>query len=617
MQQDVAKERAAIEAAVGDMTLVDVLNRNAERFGSHPAVHWTEGDTVQTMSWAGYRETVRDVAAGLSSLGIGKGEFVAIMAGNRREHVVADIGTVFAGGTPVTFYSTLAAPQIQYIADHCGAKVAIVENLEFMKRWEAAKPDLPALDYVVLMEGAENYDTIPWVLSWDEMVAKGRAALAENPSLIDDTSAAVTQDDLATLIYTSGTTGTPKGVMITQRNVVWTLECIRRTLPELPDHPRFVSYLPLAHIGERMASHYNALWLVGSVHYEPDMSQVAAAVQLAKPQVFFAVPRVWEKFQAGLMARMAAEPNERKRKLALGAIELATEAMATEAAGGKVSFADKLKLGLFERLVFSKIRAGLGLDELVIAISAAAPISGDLLIFFQGLGIPVFELFGMTESSGPGVTNVPGANKIGTVGRAMPGVEVVTAEDDEILMRGGLVTAGYYRAEDTTAETFDEQGWLHTGDLGKIDDAGYLSIIGRKKEIIITAAGKNIAPAKLEKLITKHPLISQACVVGDARKFVTVIVALDAELAPGWAEQAGIPFEGLETFAQRDDVRAEVERIIEEANNSVARAEQAKKFHLVGDEWSPESGELTPSLKLKRRVVLENYAADIEAMYKE
>ncbi len=617
MQRDVEKERSAIEAAIGDMTLVDVLNRNATKFGSMPAMHWSEGESLQTLSWAGYKEAVNDVAAGLGTLGVVKGDFVAIMAGNRKEHLVADLGAVFAAATPVTLYSTLATPQIKYIAGHCSAKVAIIENLEFMKRWEAAKPELPDLEYVVLMEGAENYDTAPWVLSWDDLIGKGRRALADNPTMVENSSASLSQDDLATLIYTSGTTGTPKGVMITHRNVLWTVECTRRTLTELPDHARFVSYLPLAHIGERMASHYNGLWIAGSVHYEPDISKVAAAVAAANPQVFFAVPRVWEKFHAGLMARLEAEPNERKRKLALGAIELATKATATVQAGGKLSVGDRVKLVLFEKLVFSKIRIGLGLDDLIIAISAAAPISADLLMFFQGLGIPVYELYGMTESSGPGVTNLPGANKIGTVGRAMSGVEIVTAQDDEILMRGGLVTAGYYKSEDSTAETFDSQGWLHTGDLGRLDEDGYLSIIGRKKEIIINAAGKNIAPAKLEGLISNNALISSSCVVGEGRKYITLIVALDAEIAPAWAEKNGFSFESLEAFAAMEEVRSEVERIVEDANNQIARVEQAKKFHLVGDEWTPESGELTPSLKLKRRVVLENYAADIEAMYAE
>ena len=440
--RDVAKERESIEAEIGDMTLIDVVNRNADRLGSLPAVSWNDGSGQRTMSWSTYRDRVGTVAAGLMSLGVGPGDFVAIMTGNRPEHVTADLGALFAGGVPVSLYNTLATPQIQYIASHCGAKVAVVENLEFMKRWEAAKPDLPDLEYVVLIEGAENYETVDWVVAWDDLVVRGTQALADDPTCVDRSSEAVGQDDLATLIYTSGTTGTPKGVMISHRNVLWTTECASRSIEGVPDHPRWVSYLPLAHIGERLATHYSGLWKAGSVSYVANIADVAEAVKTTRPQVFFAVPRVWEKFQAGLMARLETEPNERKRALALSAVELATRAVRASQDGTSIGIGDRIKLALFERVVFSKIRAGLGLDDLAVAISAAAPISTDLLMFFRGIGLPIYELFGMTESTGPGVSNRPGADKIGSVGRAMPGVEIMTAEDDEILMRGGLVTQG-------------------------------------------------------------------------------------------------------------------------------------------------------------------------------
>ena len=555
------------------------------------------------------------LSAGLVSLGVARGDFVGIMAGNRPEHVTADLAVVCSGGVPVSLYNTLATPQIQYIASHCEAKVAIVENLEYMKRWEAAREELPALAYIVLIEGAENYEDVDWVVSYGDLVARGQAALAEDPTMVERASGQVAQDDLATLIYTSGTSGTPKGVMISHRNVVWTCECTNRSADNVPDNPRFVSYLPLAHIGERLASHYSGMWRAGSVTYVAEISEVAEAVQKAKPQVFFAVPRVWEKFQAGLMARLEAEPNERKRALALSAVELATEAVRTQQSGKSVGLGDKAKLALFEKVVFSKIRSGLGLDELAIAISAAAPISADLLMFFRGIGLPIYELFGMTESTGPGVSNRVNADKIGSVGVAMSGVEMMTTEDDEILLRGGLVTQGYYKNDEATAETFDVDGWLHTGDLGKIDGDGFLTIIGRKKEIIINASGKNITPAKLENLIKANPLISQVCVVGDGRRFISAVIAIDLDIAPVWAEKASVKYESHAQICAEPALGAEVERIAGEANEQVSRVEQAKKWVIATEDWTPETGELTPSLKLKRRVVHENYASDIEAMY--
>ena len=403
--------------------------------------------------------------------------------------------------------------------------------------------------------------------------------------------------------------------MVTHRNLLWTLECVARTFLDIPDHLRLVSYLPLAHIGERVVSHYAPMWWAGSARYVPDLTQVLPAVQETRPDVFFAVPRVWEKFHAGLMAKLESNPNARKRALALKAVDLAWSVQKLEHSGGKPGLGDRIKLALFDRLVFSKIRHGLGLDELVLAISAAAPVSPELLMFFRGIGVPVFELYGMTESTGPGATNRPGSDRIGSVGPAMPGVEIATEDDGEVLIRGGLVTAGYYKDPEGTAQTFDDDGWLHTGDLGRLDGNGFLSIVGRKKEIIITAAGKNVAPARLENMINEHALISQACLVGDGRRYLTLLVALDPDNAPGWAESNGVEYESFEAFSRTPRVAEEVERIVEAANGEVARVEQARKWYIASEPWTVETGELTPSLKLKRRVVLENYSAQIEEMY--
>jgi len=614
MLRDIERERLEIEGTIGEMTLVDLLERNAERFGSLPAIRWSDGNGLRTLSWAAYRQKVKEVAAGLESLGIEKGDFVALMAGNRPEHVMGDLGAVFAGAVPVSMYNTLASQQVRYIADHCEAKVAILENEEYLDRWRQIRADLPALRQIIVMELPEDHGE-DGVISWDELVERGKSALEDDPSRVARSATGVSKDDLATLIYTSGTTGTPKAVMISQRNVVWTLECIARSFVDIPEHVRLISYLPLAHIGERMASHYASLWYAGSVRYVPDLTQVAAAVGQTKPEVFFAVPRVWEKFHAGVMARLKETPNPRKRALALAAVELATTAQRIEQAGGRPGFMDRIKLTLFDRLVFSKIRDGLGVDELKLAISAAAPISADLLMFFRGIGVPVYELYGMTESSGPGTTNRSGLDRIGTVGCAMPGVEIATADDDEILIRGGLVTGGYYKDQVGTADAFGDDGWLRTGDLGRLDDDGFLTIIGRKKEIIITAGGKNVAPAKLENLVNKHALISQACVVGDGRRYLTLLVALDPDMAPGWAETQGIEYETFESFSQSAPVAEEIQRIVESANGEVARVEQARKWAIVPDAWSPETGELTPSLKMKRRVVLERYSVQIERLY--
>lgn len=604
----VLAERAEIDAVIEGKTIVDTFNRNADTYPTQPAIHWKDGDW-ESLTWSEYRDVVHKAAAGLETLGVGEGEFVAIMAGNRPEHVIADYAAVHAGATPVTIYSTLASSQIQYIADNCKATVAILEDLDFMKRWEEIRSELPNLRYVVLMSGAENYDTLDWVVSWDDLLARGVRRLEEDPEIVARASAAITPDTLATLIYTSGTTGTPKGVMISQRNVMWTLESLRRAA-DLEMGQRMVSYLPLAHIAERLATHYLGTYLAGQVWYCPNLAGVLEYIQIAKPTVFVGVPRVYEKFHSRLQARFA-EAEGLKGKILQAALSQNAKRIEAEEQGKKGPFL----AGLLDKIALSKVREGLGMEDVKIAITAAAPINPDLVRFFHIIGVPLYEIYGMSENTGPATATLPGAMKFGSVGKAIPGVEVRTGEDGELIMRGGIVTEGYYKLDDATKETFDSDGWLYSGDLARIDEDGFVWIVGRKKEIIITAAGKNIAPAKLETILGNHPLISKAAMIGDQRKFLSMLIALDHEEAPDWAAAHGLEYTDLASFSQLPEVQDEVAKAVADANETVARVEQVKKWFIVPDEWTPDSGEVTPSLKLKRRVVLEKYADEIESMY--
>ncbi|HEX9763488.1 MAG TPA: AMP-binding protein, partial [Acidimicrobiia bacterium] len=346
------------------------------------------------------------------------------------------------------------------------------------------------------------------------------------------------------------------------------------------------------------------------VWFCPNMAGVLEYIQEARPTIFFGVPRVFEKFHSRLSARFAGEHGIKKILLDRA---LASNGKRVEAeAAGK---SGPMLAGVLDSVVLSKVRHGLGMDAVELAITAAAPINAELITFFHTIGIPLFELYGMSETTGPATTNLPGANKTGSVGRALPGVEVELAEDGEVLMRGGVITSGYYKLPGATEESFDSEGWLHSGDLGRIDEDGYLWIVGRKKEIIITAAGKNIAPAKLETALGNHPIISKACIIGDNRKFLSVVIALDHEEAPAWAEAHGLDYRDLVTFSQLPEVLAEVDKAVREANEKVSSVEQIKKWIVVPDEWTPDSGEVTPSLKLKRRVVVEKYADEIDALY--
>ncbi|HXV71797.1 MAG TPA: long-chain fatty acid--CoA ligase, partial [Acidimicrobiia bacterium] len=588
-------------------TIVDSFNRNAETYPNQPAIHWKNGEWM-SLTWSQYRDQVHQAAAGLQTLGVGDGEFVAIMSGNRPEHVIADLAIVHAGATPVTIYSTLAANQIQYIADNCKATVAILEDLDFMKRWEEIKTELPNLRYVVLMSGAENYDTLDWVLSWDQLIAKGIGHLEADPDAVTRSASGITPDTLATLIYTSGTTGTPKGVMISQRNVVWTLESLRRAA-DLEMGQRMVSYLPLAHIAERLATHYMGTYLAGQVWYCPNLAGVLEYIQIARPTLFVGVPRVYEKFHSRLQGRFA-EAEGLKGTILKRALEANEKRVKAEEEGKS----GPMLAGLLDKIALSKVREGLGMEDVKIAVTAAAPINPDLVRFFHTIGVPLHEIYGMSENTGPATVTYPKI-KFGSVGKALPGVELRTGEDGELMMRGGIVTQGYYKLDDATHESFDDEGWLHSGDLARIDDDGTVWIVGRKKEIIITAAGKNIAPAKLETLLGNHPIISKACMIGDQRKFLSMVIALDHEEAPAWAQAHGLEYHDLASFSQLPEVQEEVARAVKEANESVARVEQIKKWVIVPDEWTPDTGEVTPSLKLKRRVVLDKYADQIESMY--
>ena len=607
--QAVLTERAEIDSLVEGKTILDFIDRNAEKYGDQPAIHWKNTDGWDHLTWSEYRERIHQVAAGLQTLGVGEGEFVAIQASNRPEHVMADFGVVHTGGTPVTIYSTLASSQVQYIADNCKVTVAILEDLEFMKRWEEIRADLPNLRYVVLMTGAENYDTLDWVLSWDDLMVRGANRLSSDPKAVERSASQVTPDSLATLIYTSGTTGTPKGVMISQYNVVWTLESLRRAA-NLEMGARMVSYLPLAHIAERLATHYLGTYLAGEVWYCPNLGSVLEYIQEARPTLFVGVPRVYEKFASRLHARFE-ETEGVKKKLLDAALAANTRRVEAEEKGGKGSAVARL----LDKIVLSKVRDQLGMDQVKIAITSAAPISPDLVKFFMSLGIPLYEIYGMSENTGPATSGLPGAFKIGSVGRPLPGVEVKTMEDGELAIRGGIVAKGYYKLPEASKDTFGDDGWLYSGDLARIDDDGYVWIVGRKKEIIITAAGKNVAPAHLETTLGNHPLIAKAAMIGDGRKFLTMLIAIDAEEAPAWAEANGIEYTDLESFSRHPKVKEEIEAAIEAANATVSRAEQIKKWYITPDEWGPESGELTPSLKLRRNVVMEKYANEIDAMY--
>jgi long-chain acyl-CoA synthetase len=613
MSEDtIAVARRQIEQEVSGRTLCDLLAEHADGHGDAPAMSWKRDGAWQTLSWRDYRERVAEVAMGLAGLGVGKGDLVAIMATNRPEHVLADQAAIHAGATPTSFYFTLAPEQLQYVAGHCEAKVAVLEDRAMLKRWQDVRDGLPALRHLVLLDGAEEADG-PDVLGWDELVRRGREALAAGRSGFEELRGRVGPEDNAALLYTSGTTGPPKGVLLTHHNLLFESAALRR-LTELDPEGSSVSYLPLAHIAERVLSIYVPLALRTHVWFCPEPTQAVEYVREARPTIFFGVPRVWEKVRAGIQAKLAAEENERKRKIAQRAVETGLEVVRRTQRGQPVPFGLRARHALLERLVLAKVRHAIGLDRCNFASSAASPLAVDVAEFFAALGLPLVEVYGMTETTGVATGNRPGKVKIGTVGPALEGVEMRLADDGEVLVRGPINTPGYFRQPEATAELIDADGWLHTGDVGELDD-GYLRIVDRKKELIITSSGKNLSPANIEGLLKEHPLIGQALVYGDDRPYVVALIVLDHELAPAWAASNGLDGSDLAALAASDRVQAEVQLAVDAINQRLSRIEQVKRYEVLPVEWTAESEELTPTLKLRRRIIHAKYTDRIDSLY--
>ncbi|HEX2737591.1 MAG TPA: long-chain fatty acid--CoA ligase [Acidimicrobiia bacterium] len=576
------------------------------RIPGQVALRWREGDGWGELTFADYAERAAHVAAGLGALGVERGTRVVLMMRNRPEFHVADMAVLLCGGTPISIYNSSAPEQVQYLAHHCEAQVAIVEDLDFLDRILKVRDELPALREIVVIDDPEARAP--------EGVHRWESLLASNPVDLDVAAQIVQPSDLATVIYTSGTTGPPKGVMLDHENVCWTVESLRLSLDEFStEGRRVVSYLPMAHIAERMTSHYQGAALGYEVTTCPEAGKVATYLPSVRPEVMFAVPRIWEKIYAGIQAIAAADPENQKKLEA--ALEVGRQVAEHDARGEELPPELQAAFAKVDAQVLSPLRAVLGLDQLVAAVTGAAPIPIDILQFFRSLRVPLSEIYGLSESSGP-MTWAPFTVKPGTVGPAIPGCEVTLADDGEVICRGGNVYRGYLNDPEKTAEALDDDGWLHSGDIGTFDADGYLRIVDRKKELIITAGGKNISPANLEAALKSSPVIGQVCVVGDNRPFISALIVLDPEVAPAWAKQHGIEADTLEDLAAHPEVHAEVERNVAAANERFSQVERVKKFALLGAEWLPDSEELTPTMKLKRRGIHQKYADEIEAFYR-
>jgi long-chain acyl-CoA synthetase len=561
---------------------------------TRPAYFERTGGRWRPTSWKQYVEQIRTAARALIALGLEPGGKVALLGFNRPEWVIFNHAAMAAGGAGAGIYTTCSPEEVQYITQHSEAVAILVEDEHQWKKVEAQRSNLPLLKWIVTMRGTRI--DAPGVLSWDDFLAK---AAPVTDATLDERVDRIQQDELATLIYTSGTTGPPKGVMLSHGNLAWTARTMV-AIGQGRDTDCGLSYLPLSHIAEQMATIHMPGTTGASVYFAESIEKVPDNLKEVQPTIFFGVPRIWEKFHAGVAAKLA-QATGAKKYLVEWTRQVCTEVSKVRCRGEQPGPLLEAQYRVVSKLVLEKLKPALGLGRARLCISGAAPIAQDVIEFFASLDILVHEIYGQSEDNGPTSFNMPGRTKFGTVGVALPGVQVKIAEDAEILVKGPNVFMGYYKEPQATAEALID-GWLHSGDLGAFDKQGFLSITGRKKEIIITAGGKNIAPKNIEAGIKESPLVSEAVVIGDRRKYLVALVTLDDVVAAG---------------RDRASISADIQRTIDAVNAKLARVEQVKKFTILSRQFTIENGELTPTLKIKRKVVNQNFSSEIEAMYVE
>ncbi len=581
-----------------------LLERQVQH-GALPAYHHRRDEVWHTVTWARFASEVHTAARSLVHLGLAPGQATCLLCSNRPEWVIFAHATMMAGGTPAGIYTTSSPHEVQYIIDHAGARLLLLEDPRRLEDLRPRRGPALRLDRVVLLEGADTIDD-PLISSWERFLA-----LAEQTprSAIDARMEALQSDDVATLIYTSGTTGDPKAVMLTHHNLAWTATTAAAQLDTGPGD-RSVSFLPLPNIAEQMFTVHVPATVGAQIFYAAPATPLPETLRQVQPTLFFAVPRIWEKLHARVSTQLDEATGVRAALVAwaMGVSRAVTDLHSQ----GKRPTASLWLRHQLAQLLSSRIRAQLGLSRVRICVTGAAPIAREILEFFAGLDLTIHEVYGQSEDCGATASNLPGATRPGTVGRPLPGTEVRLADDGEILVRGPHVFRGYLHDEAATSRTLVD-GWLHTGDLGAFDRAGFLSVTGRRKEIIVTAGGKNIAPKHIEAALRNLPLISQAVVIGDRRRFLSALLTLDPEAARAFAAERGRSGNNLHDALV---IQQAIERgVDEEVNPLFARVEHICRWTILPRDFSIEAGELTPTLKIKRRVIYEHFNHEIEEMY--
>src|SRR5215210_3324261 len=591
-----------VEADPQAVTMCAAFQATAARYADEVALRTPDGSTELTFS--DYAARVRAIASGLAALGGRRGDTEDILLANRPEFHLVDTAAIHLGATPFSIYPTSSPEQIAHVFSNARNTLVVTEE-QFLGQIEKARSGNVSVEHVITVDGSGD-DT----MSLAEMESQGAQDFD-----FEAAWRAVEPDDVLTLIYTSGTTGPPKGVQLTHANMLAQCRGMGQILP-IRAGARTTSYLPSAHIADRWSSHYNQMVFGIQITSVSDLRAVAAVLPSLKPTFWGGVPRVVEKIKSALEAGIGADPDEQRREAIRGAIQVGIQKVRLEQAGETVPDDLAHKHAMLDEKVLAPLRAKLGLDEAEWIVIGAAPLSPEVHEFLLGIGLPVVELYGMSEASCCATTCRPEDVKVGSVGKAIPGVELRRAADGELLIKGPTVMAGYRNDPEKTAEAIDRDGWLHTGDVVEIDDEGYVRIVDRKKELIISAGGKNMSPANIEQRVKDaSPLIGQAVAIGDRRPYVSALLVLDPDAAAAYARDHKLEDASVGAVAQDPGVLEALKAAVAEANSKMSRVEQVKRYKVLAEEWQPGGEELTPTMKLKRKPIAAKYEADIEELY--
>jgi long-chain acyl-CoA synthetase len=609
------KSQEALESSLGpDVNTVPLLFwRRVREWADRTAMREKEFGIWRDISWGTYGEKAKYVGLGLVRLGVKKGDRVAVISENNPEWLYSDMGILAVGGVTVGIYPTDSPGQVEYVVGHSGAIFYIAEDEEQLDKILEVRENLSHLEKIIVMdmEGLRHFKD-PMVMSFDELLALGKEEDQGDPELFEKLLKGPLPGDLAILIYTSGTTGPPKGAMISHQNILSVMEMQNEVNPGFEDD-EILSFLPLCHIAQRMVSVFNPLQVAFTINFVEELDTVPENIREVSPTVFFAVPRIWEKFYSGLVLRM--RDSTRLEKLAFKwALDIGRKVSDHRLNQSEPPFYLKLLFKLADWTVLKNLKKSVGLDRARYLLSGAAPISPDLLKFYHSLGLDMREVYGQTENCGPTSIHYENDVKFGTVGRALPRAQIKIAEDGEILLKGPHIFMGYYNDPEKTAETIVD-GWLYTGDVGEMDEDGHLIISDRKKDIIITSGGKNITPSEIENQLKFSPYINDAVVIGDGRKYLTALIMIDDENVMEYAQENRIPFTTYASLTKAPEVIKLIQKEVDEVNKKFARVETVKKFRLIDIKLTEDDDEITPTMKLKRKFVNERFKDAIESMY--